>query len=241
MEPCQGPQRPCAPNTLCCGSSVAALKSSSAIQSSSSSKMIIQNRKTPPGTKLLAFSLLPCGLGELEPCSSKTPSMSAGTDIPIACRCRWPCLPRHCPTLSLSLPSSRWHTRPYCALASLSSTRWHHRPSCAGFCSITKPRCHGHHCAGFSFSSTGTTAGILLVSSPLRWHPCPSRAGVSPFAALRHVVGCRAGILAGAALASSVARAVVLAGIIWRHRQNCAGLSTLVRLALPPIGLALQL
>ena len=42
-------------------------------------------------------------------------------------------------------------------------------------------------------------------------------------------------------VASSVARAVVLAGIIWRHRQNCAGLSTLVRLASPPIGLALQL
>ena len=46
-EPCQGPRSPCAPNTLCCGSSVAALRSSSAIQGSSSSKMIIQNRKTP--------------------------------------------------------------------------------------------------------------------------------------------------------------------------------------------------
>jgi len=189
--------------------------------------------------ELCSGSLAPSKrLGELEPCSFKAPSMSAGTDIPIACRCRWHCLPMHCPALSLSLPSSRWHTRPYCALASLSSTRWHHRPSCAGFCSITKPRCHCHHCAGFSFSFTGTTACILLVSFPLRWHPCPSRAGVSPFVALRHVVGCQAGIVASAALASSVARAVVLAGIIWRHRQNCAGLSTLVRLASP---LALQL
>ena len=90
--------------------------------------------------ELCSGSLAPSKrLGELEPCSFKAPSMSAGTDIPIACRCRWPCLPRHCPALSLSLPSSRCHTRPYCALASLSSMRWHHCPSCAGFCSITKP------------------------------------------------------------------------------------------------------
>ena len=46
-EPCQGPQRPCALSTLCCGSSVVALKGSLAIQSSSSSKMIIQIGNPP--------------------------------------------------------------------------------------------------------------------------------------------------------------------------------------------------
>ena len=37
------------------------------------------------------------------------------------------------------------------------------------------------------------------------------------------------------------ARAVVLAGVVWHNRQHRAGLSTLVGLASPPIGLALQL
>jgi hypothetical protein len=71
--------------------------------------------------ELCSGSLAPSKrLGELEPCSFKTPSMSAGTDIPIACRCRWPCLPRHCPTLTCHCPRhagilaliARWHLCP---------------------------------------------------------------------------------------------------------------------------------
>ena len=42
LRPCQGPQLPCTPNTMCCGSSVAVLGGNLVFQSLSSSEMIIQ-------------------------------------------------------------------------------------------------------------------------------------------------------------------------------------------------------
>ena len=47
LRPCQGPQLPCTPNTMCCGLSVAVLGGNSVFQSSSSSEMIRQIGKPP--------------------------------------------------------------------------------------------------------------------------------------------------------------------------------------------------
>ena len=79
----------------------------------------------------------------------------------LPCRVSRPCLSLHCPALSLSSPSSRWHTCPHRALASSPAMRWCHRPSRAGFCPIA----------------------MLLRMAPflaLCWCPCLHRADTLP-------------------------------------------------------------
>jgi len=98
----------------------------------------------------------------------------------LPCRVGRPCLSLHCPALSLSSPSSRWHTRPHHALASLPTICWHHRPIRAGFCPIAMLLRTQRCCIAGAF------LGTVLVSSPAsRWHlagvalaTLPLRAGI---------------------------------------------------------------